>query len=359
MAHSSIDASEWAEKLGISTEAVELYSSSEVVDLHVDSFIWTRIFGYDLNKQHASRWSNRFFWGQVDIPRLQRARIGSAIWVVTTNPLRASTERQTAFFDNLRQLQEILSSADGVRIVRNHAEYLAARNEAKHAAFIGIQGGNALDHQPETLARLPDDLIVRVTLVHLTSSRLGETSSPGRQLRLAKDPAHHGLGSRGHAFIEALNHKKIFVDLAHISPRGFWQAHAIHDASQPLLVTHTGVSGVYSHWRNLDDQQLRAIADTGGTVGIMYHMPFLGPRSARLGAATIVDHLAHVIETVGEDHASLGSDWDGAIVTPADMPTCLELPRLVQHMLDREWSPERIQKILGLNFLRTLKELRG
>jgi membrane dipeptidase len=62
---------------------------------------------------------------------------------------------------------------------------------------------------------------------------------------------------------------------------------------------------------------------------------------------------------VGEDFASLGSDWDGAIVTPRDMPTCLELPRLVQIMLDRGWSETRIQKILGGNFLRTLRHLRG
>jgi membrane dipeptidase len=61
----------------------------------------------------------------------------------------------------------------------------------------------------------------------------------------------------------------------------------------------------------------------------------------------------------GEDFASLGSDWDGAIVTPRDLPTCLELPRLAQLMLDRGWSPERIGKIFGGNWLRTLALMRG
>ena len=61
----------------------------------------------------------------------------------------------------------------------------------------------------------------------------------------------------------------------------------------------------------------------------------------------IVDHLAHIVNTVGEDHAALGSDWDGAIITPRDMPTCLELPRLVQLMLDRGMSSQAHPEDLG------------
>jgi len=66
----------------------------------------------------------------------------------------------------------------------------------------------------------------------------------------------------------------------------------------------------------------------------------------------------YIIDVIGEDHAALGSDWDGAIITPRDMPTCLELPRLVELMLARGWSGERVQKILGGNFLRALQLLR-
>jgi membrane dipeptidase len=73
----------------------------------------------------------------------------------------------------------------------------------------------------------------------------------------------------------------------------------------------------------------------------------------------VVRHLAHVCETVGEDHASLGSDWDGAIVPPRDLETPLALPRLVDAMLRRGFSPERVQKILGRNFLRVVQALRG
>jgi len=89
----------------------------------------------------------------------------------------------------------------------------------------------------------------------------------------------------------------------------------------------------------------------------MYQTSFLG-KGYGVHAEAVVDHLAHIVDTVGEDHASLGSDWDGAIITPRDMATCLELPLLVEIMLQRRWSPERVRKILGGNFLRALQALR-
>ncbi len=124
-------------------------------------------------------------------------------------------------------------------------------------------------------------------------------------------------------------------------------------------MTHTGVSAVTRHWRNLDDEQLRAVADTGGTIGVMYQSSFLGDPSFGGRARSVVDHLEHIVETVGDEHASLGSDWDGAINPPRDLRSPLDLPRLVQLMLDRRWSPDRIRGILGANFLRVVERLRG
>lgn len=348
------DPAAWARELGISTEAVQIYLSSDVIDLHVDSFIWTRVFGYDLCARHGRGLFGARFYSQVDFPRIREAGLTGATWVITTNPLRSAPARAETFLNNLTQLRsEFARASDDFRVVRNVAEYRAARREGKHGAFIGIQGGNALDRDIDALDLIPDDLVLRVTLVHLSNSRIGTTSSP---LAAGRD---EGLTSFGREYVRRLNAKKIFVDLAHINRRGFFDAVAVHDRTQPLLVTHTGVSGVHRHWRNLDDDQVRAVADTGGTIGVMYQSSFLGDRYLGGHASRIVDHLEHIVKSVGEDHASLGSDWDGAILPPRDMPTCLELPRLVQLMLDRGWSPERIHKILGGNFLRVVEALRG
>lgn len=347
------DPDAWARSLGIPRDAVDLYLSSDVIDLHIDSFIWTRVFGYDLRKRHGPGLHGARFFSQVDLPRIREAGVTGAIWVVTTNPFRPRRSRPDTCLRNLRRLESVLTSVPGdVRVVRNAAEYRAARADGRHGAWIGIQGGNALG--PDDLGRIPEGLVLRITLVHLSSSELGVTSSPAAGRR-----RDEGLTDLGREYVRRLDEKKIFLDLAHINRRGFFDALEVHDPSHPVLVTHTGVSGVHPHWRNLDDAQLRAIADTGGTIGVMYQASFLGDPPLGSRCERIVDHLEHIVKTVGEDHASLGSDWDGAIVPPRDMPTCLELPRVVEPMLRRGWSEERIRKILGGNFLRVVEALRG
>lgn len=341
------DPDAWAKSLGISREAVEIYLASDVIDLHIDSFIWNRIVGYDLTRRHGHGLLGARFYSQVDLPRLLEAQISGGIWVITTNPIKDGRGRSEAFVQNLARLKAILESAErDVALVRTATDYREARRLGKHAAFIGIQGGNAVDVDVSLLSQD----VVRVTLVHLSNSGLGTTSAPGG--------GESGLTSAGRDYVRALDDKGIFVDLAHINRRGFFDAVEVHDKSKPLVVTHTGVRGVHDHWRNLDDAQIRAIAATGGTVGIMYHSAFLGDPLWGGRASSIVRHIAHVIDVVGDDFVSLGSDWDGAIITPRDMPTCLELPRLVEPMLARGWSAERIHKILGGNWLRTLAMLR-
>jgi membrane dipeptidase len=72
----------------------------------------------------------------------------------------------------------------------------------------------------------------------------------------------------------------------------------------------------------------------------------------------IVEHVEHVIRVAGEDVPALGSDYDGMITPPPDVPGADAFPKLVQHMLDRRWSAARIRKVLGGNFLRALGMLR-
>ncbi len=338
-------------RLDVSADALALHEDADVIDLHVDSFIWRRIFGYDLRRRHAA-FTRGVMMSQFDLPRARDAAINGATFVITTNPLGDARDRESKFFENVSELTALLESPEAkARIVRTAAEYRAARAAGAFGAFLGVQGGNALAYSLDAIDRVAPGSILRVTILHLTSSRLGATSSPlGRNL---------GLTGYGKDYVRRLNAHKILVDLAHISRAGFWDALDAHDKTLPCVVTHTGVCGVFPHWRNLDDQQLRAVAASGGTVGIMYHSEYLGDPLFRGRFETIARHIEHVIDIAGEDHVSLGSDWDGSIVTPRDMQTCLELPRLTQAMLDRKWSEARIRKVLGLNFLRVVESVRG
>jgi membrane dipeptidase len=349
----ALDAATWARQLSISREAVELYLESEVIDLHLDTFIWARLFGYDLGRRHERAPFFGWFMGHADFPRVREAALSAATWVITTNPLREANERFQALLANLTRLRALVAEQhEDLRFCRTLSDYRAARQSGRHAVFVGIQGGNALDGPPDAVERLPPLDVLRVTLVHLSSSSIGSTSSP---LRLGPDL---GLSRFGRELVQRLNAARILVDLAHISPEGFWGALDAHDPKLPVVVTHTGVCGVHRHWRNLDDSQLRAIADSGGFVGIMFHASFLGDRPGFGRAERVVDHLAHVVRVAGEDCPALGSDFDGAIVPPRDLQSVLELPRLVELMLKRGFRPALIQKILGQNFLRVLGAIR-
>lgn len=341
------------EGLGISRNAAQLYLSSDVIDLHVESFSFVRSLGYDLYKRHTGGVHRALLVGQADIPRLLEAGVTGATWVITANPLRPPEGRGEVFDDLLRHLTSLLRGADGhIELVCTAEEYRRARSRGKQAAWLGVQGANALPPDPGQLERWAD-LLLRITLLHLTPTQWGQTSSP------SLFSGDTGLSDLGHEFIERMNELRIGVDLAHIHPRGFWDAVQVSDPSVPLLVTHTGVSGVFPHWRNLDDRQCRAIADRGGTIGVMYHSLYLGDGLFRGKMSTLVRHIQHLLDIVGDDHVSLGSDWDGLICTPRDMPTCLELPLLIDAMLEAGIGELSIEKILGGNFLRVVRELKG
>ena len=343
---------DWAKELNVSLHALDLYLSSDVVDLHVDSYIWTRCFGYKLEKRHGPGVLHARFCRQVDIPRIREARISGATWVITTNPWRTKKGRAKVIARNYERLKAILGTQDKeVRIVRTHSEYLDATKHGLHAAFLGIQGANAVE-DPGCWDSLVDQRFLRITLMHLTNSGLGQTSTP---LRWGKD---RGLTRTGHDLIKHMNSRRVLVDLAHASKRTFFDALSANDPSIPIIVTHTGIDAICPHWRNLTNDQLRAVADTGGVVGVFYHSPYLQKSLRRCNVRVVATHIAHAVRVLGAAHVAIGSDWDGNIITPSDMPTCLELPRLVQALLDERLSDDEIHWVLGASFLRMLKSTR-
>lgn len=305
--------------------------------------MWSRIFGYDLAAAHGAGPLRARYLGQADLPRLRAAGLSAVVLSIATNPARRHGTRTATLLANLERLRRMTSTST------------AGSPSSDLAVHLAVQGGNAFD-QPDDVRLLPDGALLRVTLMHLTDSSLGATSSP-----LGRSRGRGGLTAAGRATVEALGERRILVDLAHASRQTFFDAVAVADgcpAALPPIVSHTGVSGAHRSWRNLDDDQIRAIANRGGVIGIMYHRGFLGRPFWTVGADAIVRHLEHTIAVGGVDVAALGSDWDGMIVTPRDMPTCLELPVLVDRMLARGWPEFRIRRVLGENALRLIASAR-
>lgn len=344
---------ELAKILSISEDAAQLTLTSDLIDLHIDTFIPPRLplIRYDVFKRHHG--AGRFF-GHLDLPRISDGGLNGAMWSITTNPFRTAASRWRIFQKNFKRFVAMVEASEGrLALVTNRAGYAAARARGSHAIFLSIQGGNALQAAPGHLDALGDHPIVRVTLVHLTNSAFGITSSPLRGWK-----GKHGLSPAGRDFIASLNAHRVFVDLAHINPAGFWDAVDVCDRNQPLIATHTGVSGVKQHWRNLDDRQVKAIADSGGVVGIIFASNFLKQRGAPNDASVVVKHMEHVMRVGGEDVVAVGSDYDGAIIPPPELRDGMAYGRLVQCMLERHWSGDRIRKALGLNYLASLDRLR-
>ena len=141
------------------------------------------------------------------------------------------------------------------------------------------------------------------------------------------------------------------MDLAHINRTGFFEA--LEASLHPVLVTHTGVTGVHPHWRNIDDEQLRAISARGGCVGVIFAPRFLGSD----GIDAVCAHILHIIKVAGEDAPALGSDYDGMITPSRGLEDVTGLPRLTAALIARGRPRETIKKVLSTNALRVLAEV--
>lgn len=343
-----------AERLQVSVDAVDIARAVDLIDLHVDVMIPVRLYGFDVRVRHGTGLLRGFGFGHFDLPRARDGGLSGAMWSITTNPFRSRGGRWRTFLRNLDRLRAIVEASSGaLRIVRSLSEYRAARARGAVACMPAVQGANCLDGALAGPRDVPDRLLTRATLVHLTNSKIGATCGPWGRYRRNK-----GLTARGRALVEQLDEERVFVDLAHAHPETFWDAVDAHDRSLPLTSTHTGVSGIYPHWRNLDDPQLRAIAETGGVVGIIFSSYFLVPRGRKNHGRMVIEHMEHAIRVAGEEHVGLGTDYDGFIIPPPDLRSAEAYPRLVQYMLDAGWSSSRIERVLGRNFLRAFGELR-
>lgn len=344
------DPQAWAKQLKISLEAVQLYLDCEVIDLHTDSFLWKRLRRYRLGDYHSlPAWRSRL-GGQVDFPKCLEAQMAGLVWDIPANPFLPRALKYAAVRKQIASMiGDFKRYNDQFCQVVSYADYLKARSEGKIACWISIQGGQALDHNLRDLERIPE--VHRITLVHLTRSRIGASNL---------NPLHKSIGISkfGAVFIEKMAAEKILVDLSHINRKGFFEALKHLPKGVPPIVTHTGVQALCPSFRNIDDAQIRAIAQRHGTIGIIYEKNFLAGIKTQQTTDQIVAHIEHVIKTVGEDHVSLGSDYDGLIGLPEDFKDITTQPRLVELMLRRGWSEKRIRKILAGNFLRVVQMVR-
>lgn len=168
-----------------------------------------------------------------------------------------------------------------------------------------------------------------------------------------------GLTAAGRELVRHLAAAGWLVDLAHASERSFWQAAEIlADAGRPLFVSHTCCRALCGHWRNLSDEQLRAIGASGGMVGITLAPQFLRA-DGRAEAADWARHVTHAVELAGAGRVCLGGDWDGVDILPCGIAGVEDAGALYRALLAASFDADAAAGVMGddlMAFLRRLGE---
>jgi membrane dipeptidase len=304
--------------------------------------MWSRWLGYDLRKRHQAPLWRSAFGGHVDVPRMRDGGMGAQFFSLVSLPV-AVRGRAQAVHDQIDILSEVIAGGSGdLRLARTAADVDDCRRDGVIGALLGIEGAHALEGDLDRVETFARRGVRYLGLLHFSANEAGFPAyGSGRR-------DDEGLTPWGFELVVRCEAARVLVDLSHINRRGFLDACRV--ATRPPIVSHTGVLGVHEHWRNIGDDQLRAVADKGGVVGVIFYPRYLGGE----GLEPVVKHILHILNVVGEDTPALGSDWDGFIVPTRELSDPGGLPLLTDALI-RAGVPERtLAKILRRNAMRIL-----
>lgn len=218
-------------------------------------------------------------------------------------------------------------------------------------ALLHLEGAEPVD---ERLANLEAFHALGVRSIGPVWSR-SNAFGHGVPFRFPSSPdTGEGLTAAGRELVRACRDLGMVVDLAHLNEKGFWDAAEL--GGGPLVSTHTCCHALSPSSRNLTDDQLRAVRDSDGVVGLNFHVGDLrakGPVRRQIPLTRMVEHLDHMVEIMGLRHVALGSDFDGALM-PEELTDASQLPRLVAALSHAGWETEAIAAVTHGNWLRLL-----
>lgn len=354
-----------------------------VFDAHVDSLQLALDLGRDLGEAGV---------GHLDLERGRASGLGAVVFVSWCDPAYlergpgAARERTAALLGEFHDL--IRRHEVRVRFAGN-GELLAEANRLGAIAGIpGIEGGHSLEGELDELDRFFAAGVRVLTLCwnnHLP------------WIRSCRDGAGPyvpaGLNAFGRAVVERANELGIVCDLSHAGERSFYDA--LETTAKPVIASHSGCQALHDHPRNLTDDQLRALSQNGGVVGIAFCTGFLdaGARAeeerlrateayraiegasdtellwrqgewlqrhaAPLPATRLVEHIEHAVEVAGIEHVGIGTDFDGIQRRPAGLEDA-SCYGLVGHLLaQRGFADEDVAQVLGGNLRRVYADVTG
>ena len=381
-------------KVVMTSDYKRLHYEAFVADLHCDTIIPMKR-GYDLCQRHDTY--------HIDIPRLMEGGVDLQVFSSFNNPV----EKETNPFESVSKSIDFLKTEmskynDRMAVCLTSAEAEQAKATHRIGALLSIEGGSALDGDPANLQKFYDKGIRLITVVH-------EQPTGWCTNWREKNPTIHGLNDLGREMIHEMNRLGIIVDVSHSSDATFEEV--LKTSTDPVIASHSCARSLCGHPRNLTDEQIVALAERGGLVGVAFVSFFLSEQfriayadyrnnlppeqTKRLeelfvselpeeemqrqvkdldpfindmerifsklptSVNTVVDHIDHMVRLVGPNHVGLGSDYDGTSMPPLGLEDCSRVPNITSELVDRGYSEADIKKILGGNFMRIFKEVCG
>lgn len=332
--------------------ALKIHEDAIVVDTHNDAML--RVI-------NSSTWlpanniGNLLSNAQLDIPKMKAGGLDVAFFGSYTSgytqPGR-SNSRLLALINALHWTERMNKDKFGLATTVKEIEALV--REGKSVGVPTIEGAYSLEeYNAIELLRQYYDLGIRaVGLCWSNSNSLGEGVN---ERYVDGTPSEGGLTELGAEVVREMNRLGMIVDVSHMNEETFWDV--IEVAEAPVMASHSNVWELYNHVRNLKDEQIIALANTGGIVQQNFYAGYLGPVGDR-DLKKLVDHIEYVIDLVGIDHVGLGSDFDGGGM-PVDLPNASFYYRITEELIERGYKKSEIEKILGKNSLRVMKEVQN
>jgi membrane dipeptidase len=248
------------------------------------------------------------------------------------------------------------ASGGRVKVCRTAAEIRDCMARGVLATVLHFEGAEAIDTDFRSL-----EVMVQAGLRSLGPVWSRPTAyGHGVPFRFPGSPdTGDGLTDAGKALVRECNRLGVMLDLSHLNEKGFWDLAELSDA--PLVASHSNAHAICPTTRNLTDDQLARIRESGGLVGINYATSFLRPdgqMSPDTGLDVVLRHMDHLLEKLGEDGVGLGSDFDGATI-PAEIKDAAGLPNLVAAMRQAGYGEPLVRKICWENWVNVLERTWG
>jgi membrane dipeptidase len=271
-------------------------------------------------------------------PALQKAGINLAVEVLW--PPRESD--WFVMVDRLFSLVEATDiSEESLVLVCSPAEARAAARKSQIGMLVNIEGAHGVEG------------VVGLQKLYQRGLRmLGLTWSFSNRFAGSSGDNGGGLTEEGKALVGEANRLGIILDLSHASRKATLEACQL--STKPVIASHSNAYSIYANARNLQDAEIQCICSKGGVIGLNLHTPFLGGTQDAVQASK---HLNHIRTIGGAACVALGSDFDGLIKVPTDIPSSAELGKISTLLQAQGWTDLELQGFEGENFMRVWEQV--